>query len=45
MNAVGAAASAMHDFAPVLIIAGSGTTHFMGKAGMQDFSITGTRTP
>ena len=26
----------MHDSAPVLIIAGSGTTHFMGKAGMQE---------
>ena len=36
LNAVGAAASAMHDSAPVLIIAGSGTTHFMGKAGMQE---------
>src|SRR5258708_33680101 len=36
LNAGGAAASAMHDSAPVLIIAGSGTTHFMGKAGMQE---------
>src|SRR5260370_19511907 len=36
LNAVGATASAMHDSAPVLIIAGSGTTHFMGKAGMQE---------
>jgi acetolactate synthase-1/2/3 large subunit len=36
LNAVGAAASAMHDSAPVLIIAGGGTTHFMGKAGMQE---------
>src|SRR5262245_54397900 len=36
LNAVGAAASAMHDSAPVLMIAGSGTTHFMGKAGMQE---------
>lgn len=36
LNAVGAAASAMHDSAAVLIIAGGGTTHFMGKAGMQE---------
>ena len=41
LNAVGAAASAMHDSAPVLIIAGSGTTHFMGKAGMQEIFYSG----
>ena len=36
LNAVGAAASAMHDSCAVLIIAGGGTTHFLGKGGMQE---------
>ena len=36
LNAVGACASAMHKSSPVLIIAGGSTTHFLGKAGMQE---------
>ena len=36
MNTVGAVASAMHDSAAVLVIAGSGSTHFLGRAGMQE---------
>jgi acetolactate synthase I/II/III large subunit len=36
LNAVGACASAMHDSCPMLIIAGGGTTHFLGKGGMQE---------
>jgi acetolactate synthase-1/2/3 large subunit len=36
LNAVGACASAMHDSCPLLIIAGGGTTHFLGKGGMQE---------
>jgi acetolactate synthase I/II/III large subunit len=36
LNAVGACASAMHESSPVLIIAGGSTTHFLGKAGMQE---------
>ncbi|HVY58281.1 MAG TPA: thiamine pyrophosphate-binding protein [Xanthobacteraceae bacterium] len=36
LNAVGACASAMHDSSPLLIIAGGGTTHFLGKGGMQE---------
>jgi acetolactate synthase I/II/III large subunit len=36
MNTVGATASAMHDSTAVLILAGSGSTHFLGRAGMQE---------
>ncbi|HEY2916255.1 MAG TPA: thiamine pyrophosphate-binding protein [Candidatus Limnocylindrales bacterium] len=36
MNTVGATASAMHDSTAVMIIAGSGSTHFLGRAGMQE---------
>ena len=36
LNAVGACASAMHKSSPVIIIAGGGTTHFLGKGGMQE---------
>jgi len=36
LNAVGACASAMHESSPLLIIAGGSTTHFLGKAGMQE---------
>lgn len=36
LNAVGACASAMHELSPVIIIAGGGTTHFLGKGGMQE---------
>lgn len=41
LNAVGAAASAMHDSSPLLIIAGGGTTHFLGKGGMQEIYYQG----
>jgi acetolactate synthase-1/2/3 large subunit len=36
MNTVGAVASAMHDTSAVLVLAGSGSTHFLGRAGMQE---------
>jgi acetolactate synthase-1/2/3 large subunit len=36
MNTVGATASAMHDSVAVLVLAGSGSTHFLGRAGMQE---------
>ena len=36
MNTTGATASAMHDSTAVLILAGSGSTHFLGRAGMQE---------
>lgn len=36
MNTVGATASAMHDSTAVMVIAGSGSTHFLGRAGMQE---------
>lgn len=41
LNCVGGAASAMHDAIPVLILAGSGPTHFIGKAGMQELFYAG----
>lgn len=41
LNAVGGAASAMHDAIPVLIIAGGGPTHFLGKGGMQEIFYDG----
>lgn len=36
LNTVGAMATAMHDMAAVMLIAGSGPTHFLGKGGMQE---------
>lgn len=41
LNCVGGAASAMHDAIPMLIVAGSGPTHFIGKAGMQELFYAG----
>jgi acetolactate synthase-1/2/3 large subunit len=42
LNAVGACASAMHDSCPLLVIAGGPTTHFLGKAGMQEIHYHGS---
>jgi acetolactate synthase-1/2/3 large subunit len=36
LNCVGGAATAMHDTSALMIIAGCGSTHFFGKAGMQE---------
>jgi acetolactate synthase-1/2/3 large subunit len=36
LNCVGGVASAMHDMSAVILIAGSGPTHFLGKGGMQE---------
>jgi acetolactate synthase-1/2/3 large subunit len=36
MNCVGGVATAMHDTSAVMVIAGSGPTHFFGRAGMQE---------
>jgi acetolactate synthase-1/2/3 large subunit len=36
LNCVGGVASAMHDMSAVIVIAGSGPTHFLGKGGMQE---------
>lgn len=36
LNCVGGVASAMHDMSAVLLIAGCGPTHFLGKGGMQE---------
>lgn len=41
LNAVGGAGSAMHDAIPILIIAGGGPTHFLGKGGMQELYYDG----
>lgn len=41
LNCVGGVASAMHDAIPMIVIAGSGPTHFMGKAGMQEMFYAG----
>lgn len=41
LNCVGAMATAMHDMAAVLLIAGSGPTHFLGKGGMQEIYYNG----
>lgn len=41
LNCVGGVASAMHDAIPLLVIAGSGPTHFLGKAGMQELFYSG----
>lgn len=42
LNTVGGIASAMHDAIPLLVIAGSGPTHFIGKAGMQELFYAGS---
>ena len=36
LNCVGGVASAMHDTSALMVIAGCGSTHFFGKAGMQE---------
>lgn len=41
MNTAGAVASAMHDSAAVLVIAGAGSTHLLGKGGMQEMYYKG----
>ncbi len=41
LNTVGATASAMHDSSAALILAGSGSTHFLGRAGMQEMFYRG----
>ncbi|RYE08252.1 MAG: thiamine pyrophosphate-binding protein [Hyphomicrobiales bacterium] len=41
LNAVGGCASAMHESVPALLIAGGGTTHFLGKGGMQEMYYRG----
>lgn len=41
MNCAGGVASAMHDTSAVMIIAGCGSTHFYGKAGMQEMYYKG----
>ena len=41
MNTAGAVANAMHDSVPILLLAGGGSTHFLGKAGMQEMYYKG----
>ena len=41
MNTLGGVASAFHDSIPMLVIAGGGSTHFLGKAGMQEMFYKG----
>ena len=41
LNCVGGIATAMHDIAAMLVIAGSGPTHFLGKGGMQEIYYKG----
>ena len=41
LNCVGGVASAMHDMSAVMLIAGSGSTHFLGKGGMQEIYYKG----
>jgi acetolactate synthase-1/2/3 large subunit len=41
LNCVGGMASAIHDGASVLLIAGSGSTHFLGKGSMQEIYYNG----
>ncbi len=41
MNALGGMASMMHDSTATIVIAGSGSTHFLGKAGMQELYYSG----
>ena len=41
LNTVGGLATAMHDTSAVMVIAGAGSTHFFGKAGMQEIYYKG----
>lgn len=41
LNCVGAVASAMHDPSAVMVFAGAGSTHLMGKGGMQELYYRG----
>lgn len=41
MNTVGGVASMRHDSVAGLVIAGSGSTHFLGRAGMQELYYSG----
>jgi acetolactate synthase-1/2/3 large subunit len=41
LNCVGGIATAMHDTSALLVIAGAGSTHFFGKAGMQELYYKG----
>lgn len=41
LNSVGGVASAMHDAIPMLVLAGSGATHLIGKGGMQELYYAG----
>jgi acetolactate synthase-1/2/3 large subunit len=41
LNTVGAVATAMHDPAAVIVIAGAGSTHLYGKGGMQEMYYKG----
>jgi acetolactate synthase-1/2/3 large subunit len=41
LNTVGGLATAMHDTSAVMVIAGAGSTHFYGKAGMQEIYYKG----
>ena len=41
LNTVGAVASARHDPAAIMVIAGAGSTHVMGKGGMQELYYNG----
>lgn len=41
MNTVGGIANAYHDSIPILLIGGGGSTHFLGKAGMQEMFYKG----
>jgi acetolactate synthase I/II/III large subunit len=41
LNCVGAVASAMHDPSALMVFAGSGSTHLMGKGGMQELYYKG----
>jgi acetolactate synthase-1/2/3 large subunit len=41
MNAVGGVARAMHDPAALMVITGAGSTHVMGKGGMQEMYYNG----
>ena len=41
MNALGGIASMMHDTSATILIAGTGSTHFLGRAGMQELYYNG----
>ena len=41
LNTVGAVASAMHDPSALMVFAGAGSTHLMGKGGMQEMYYQG----